>query len=112
MDKACEFTENDQEKHKKLDKSTRIKENATEIMRYFLVIFTSENKERYPFEGRVPKNRKEREEGQLSKQWKEIKKNNQMGKARDVVKKIRDTKGKHHAKMDTIKVARVHRRTI
>ena len=26
-----------------------------------------------------------------------------MGKARDVVKKIRDTKGKHHAKMGSIK---------
>ena len=35
-----------------------------------------------------------------------------MGKDRDVIKKIRDTKGTHHAKMDTIKVARVQRRTI
>ena len=50
-----------------------------------------------------------------------------MGKTRDLFKKIRDTKGKFHAKMGTIKdrnsmdlteaegikkVARIHRRTI
>ena len=29
--------------------------------------------------------------------------NNRMGKIRDLVKKIRDTKGTFHAKMDTIK---------
>ena len=47
-----------------------------------------------------------------------------MGKTRDLVKKIRDTKGTFHAKMDSIKdrngrdlteaedMARIHRRTI
>ena len=39
----------------------------------------------------------------LSDQCKEIEKNNRMGKTRDLFKKIRDTKGKFHAKMDTIK---------
>ena len=39
----------------------------------------------------------------LSKQCKEIKENNRMGKTRDLFKKIRDTKGIFHAKMDTIK---------
>ena len=34
---------------------------------------------------------------------KEIEENNRMGKTRDLFKKIRDTKGKLHAKMDTIK---------
>ena len=49
--------------------------------------------------------------------------NNRMGKTRDLFKKIRDTKGTFHAKMDTIKdrntmdlteaeVARIQRRTI
>ena len=38
----------------------------------------------------------------LSKQCKEIGKN-RIGKARDLFKKIRDTKGTFHAKMDTIK---------
>jgi len=39
----------------------------------------------------------------LSDQCKEIEKNNRMGKTRDLVKKIRDTKGTFHAKMGTIK---------
>ena len=32
-----------------------------------------------------------------------IEENNKMGKTRDLFKKIRDTKGTFHAKMDTIK---------
>ena len=39
----------------------------------------------------------------LSDQWKEIEKINRMGKTRDLFKKIRDTKGNFHAKMDSIK---------
>ena len=39
----------------------------------------------------------------LSDQCKEREENNRMGKTRDLVKKIRDTKGTFHAKMGTIK---------
>ena len=39
----------------------------------------------------------------LSDQCKEIEKNNRMRKTRDLVKKIRDTKGTFHAKISTIK---------
>ena len=39
----------------------------------------------------------------LSDQCKEIEENNRMGKTRDLFKKIRDTKGSFHAKMDTVK---------
>ena len=39
----------------------------------------------------------------LSHQCREIEENNQMGKNRDLFKKIRDTKGTFPAKMDTIK---------
>ena len=39
----------------------------------------------------------------LSDQCKEIEENDRMGKTRDLSKKIRDTKGTFHAKMDTIK---------
>ena len=39
----------------------------------------------------------------LSDQCKEIEENNKMGKTRGLFKKIRDTKGKFHAKMGTIK---------
>ena len=38
----------------------------------------------------------------LSDQCKEIEENNRMGKTRDLFKKIRDTKGTFHAKMDSI----------
>ena len=39
----------------------------------------------------------------LGDQCKEIEENNRMGKTRDLVKKIRDTKGTFHAKMGSIK---------
>ena len=39
----------------------------------------------------------------LSDQCKEIEENNRMGKTRDFLKKIRDTKGTFHAKMGSIK---------
>ena len=39
----------------------------------------------------------------LSDKCKEIEENNRMGKTRDLFKKIRDTKGTFHAKMDSIK---------
>ena len=39
----------------------------------------------------------------LSDQCKEIEERNQMGKTRDLFKKIRDAKGTFHAKMGTIK---------
>ena len=39
----------------------------------------------------------------LRDQCKEIEENNRIGKAKDLFKKIRDTKGTFHAKMGTIK---------
>ena len=39
----------------------------------------------------------------LSYECKDIEENNIMGKTRDLFKKITDTKGKFHAKMNTIK---------
>ena len=39
----------------------------------------------------------------LSDQCKDIEENNRMGNTRDLVKKIRDTKGTFHAKMGLIK---------
>ena len=41
--------------------------------------------------------------GFLSDQCKEIEENNQMGKTRELFKKIRDTKGTFHAKLGSIK---------
>ena len=39
----------------------------------------------------------------LSDQWNEIEGNNKVGNARDILKKIKDTKGTFHAEMVTIK---------
>ena len=39
----------------------------------------------------------------VSDQCKEIEENNRMGKTRDLLKKIRDTKGTFYAKMGTVK---------
>ena len=44
-----------------------------------------------------------RDKAFLSDQCKEIDENNRMGKTRDLIKKIRDTKGTFHAKMGSIK---------
>ena len=44
-----------------------------------------------------------RDEAFWSEQWKEIEENNRMGKARNLFKIIRDTKGIFHAKMGPIK---------
>ena len=55
-------------------------------------------------EFRVPKNTKGRfKEAFVSEQCKRIDKSNRMGKTGELFKKIRDTKGTHHAKMHTIK---------
>ena len=43
----------------------------------------------------------------LSYQCKEIENNNSMGKTRDLFKKIRDTKGTFHAKMDSIRTEKL-----
>ena len=61
-----------------------------------------------PFECRVPKRDKERvarrdKKAFLSDQPKEIEESNRMEKTSDLFKKIRDTKGKFHAKMGSIK---------
>ena len=39
----------------------------------------------------------------LSDQWKEMEENNRMGKTRDLLQKIRNTKGTFHAQMGSIK---------
>ena len=60
-------------------------------------------KERYPFECRVPRMARRDTEGFLSVQYKEIEENNRMRKTRDLFKKIRDTKETFHANMSTIR---------
>ena len=47
--------------------------------------------------------RRDKKKAFLRDQCKEIEENNRMRKTRDLFKKIRDTKGTFHAKMDSIK---------
>ena len=56
----------------------------------------------YPFECRFPKIERRDKKAFFSDQCKEIE-NNRMGKTRDLLKKIRDTKGTFHVKMGSIK---------
>ena len=53
-------------------------------------------KERHPFECRVPKIARRDKKAFLSDQCKEREENNRKGKTRNPVKKIRDTKGTFH----------------
>ena len=55
----------------------------------------------HPSEYRVPKNSR-RDKKVLSEENKEIEENNKMGKAKDLFKKILDTKGTFHAKMGSM----------
>ena len=61
-------------------------------------------KERYtPLSAEFQRIARRDRKGFLSDQCKEIEENNRTGKTRDLFKKIRDTKGKFHAKMGNSK---------
>ena len=61
-------------------------------------------KERYShLNAKIPRIARRNKKAFLNDHCKEIEKNNRMEKARDLFKKIRDTKGTFHAKMGTIK---------
>ena len=65
---------------------------------------SKEEKERYThLNAEFPRTARRDKKAFLSKQCKETQKNNKMEKTRDLVKKIRDTKGTFRAKMDSIK---------
>ena len=57
----------------------------------------------YSSECSVPKIARRDKKAFFSNQCKEIEEDNRMGQTRDLLKKIRDTKGTLHAKMSTIK---------
>ena len=57
----------------------------------------------YPFESEFQRIARRDKKAFLSDQCKEIEEKHRMGKNRNLFKKIRDTKGLFHAKMDTVK---------
>ena len=91
-------------KKKKCKKAKWLSDNALQIAEKRREVKGKGEKERYThlnaeFQRIARKDKK----AYLSHQCKEIEGNNRMGKTRELVKKIRDTKGTFHANMDTIK---------
>ena len=91
-------------KKKKCKKAKWLSDNALQIAEKRREVKGKGEKERYThlnaeFQRIARKDKK----AYLSHQCKEIEGNNRMGKTRELVKKIRDTKGTFHAKMGSIK---------
>ena len=91
-------------KKKKCKKAKWLSEEALQTTEKRREGKSKEEKERYThLNAEFPRIERRDKKAFLSKQCKETQKNNKMGKTRDLFKKIRDTKGTFHAKMDSIK---------
>ena len=91
-------------KKKKCKKAQWLSEEALEIAMKRREVKGKREKERYThLNAEFQKIARKDKKAFLSDQCKEIEENNRTGKTRDLVKKIRDTKGTFHAKMGTIK---------
>ena len=98
------YREQDQPKKKKCKKAKWLSEKALQIAVKRKEVKSKGEKERHThlnaeFQRRARRDKK----AFLSDQCKETEENNRMGKTRDLLKKIRDTKGTFHAKMGLIK---------
>ena len=91
-------------KKKKCKKAKCLSEEALQIAVKRREVKSKGEKERYTHLNAEFQRIARRDKGNfLSDQCKEMEENNRMGKTRDLVKKIRDTKGTFHTKMDSIK---------
>ena len=91
-------------KKKKFKKAKWLSEEALQIAVKRREVKSKEEKERYThLNAEFQRIARRDKKAVLSDQCKEIEENNRMGKTRDLFKRIRDTKGTFHAKMDTIK---------
>ena len=90
-------------KKKKCKKAKWLFEEALQIAQKRREVKGKGEKERYKHLNAEFQRIARRDKAFLSNQCKEIEENNRMGKSRDLVNKIRDTKGIFHAKMGTIK---------
>ena len=89
-------------KKKKCKKAKWLSEEALQIAKKRREVKSKGEKERYNhLNAELQKIARREKKAFPSDQCKEIEENNRMGKTRDVFKKIRDTKGTFHAKMDT-----------
>ena len=90
-------------KKKKCKKAKRLSEEALQIAVKRRKAKSKGVNERYPYLNAEFQRIARRDKDILSDQCKETEGKNRMGKTRDLVKKIRDTKGTFHAKTGTIK---------
>ena len=91
-------------KKKKCKKAKWLSEEALQIAVKRREVKCKGEKERYNYlNAGFQSIARRNEKAFLSDQRKEIEENNRMGKTRDIFKKIRDTKGRFHAKMGLIK---------
>ena len=91
-------------KKKKCKKAKRFSEEDLQIAVKRREVKRKGEKERYThFNVELQRIARRDKKAFLSYQCKEIEENNRMGKTRDLFKKMRDTKGTFHAKMDSIK---------
>ena len=91
-------------KKKKCKKAKWLSEEALQIAVKRREAKNKEEKERYThLNAEFQRIARRDKKAFLSDQRKEIEENNLMGKTRDLIKKIRDSKGTFHAKMGSIK---------
>ena len=91
-------------KKKKYRKEKWLSEEALQIAMKWREAKGKEEKERYThLNAELQRKARRDKKAFLSDQCKEIEENNRVGKTRDLLKKIRDTKGTFHAKMGTPK---------
>ena len=91
-------------KKKKCKKAKWLSEEALQIALYRREAKSKGEKERYRhLNAEFQRIARRDKKAFLSDQCKQTEENNRMGKTRDLFKKIRDTKGTFHAKMDSIK---------
>ena len=91
-------------KKKKCKKAKRFSEEALQIAEKIREVKGKGEKEKHThLNAEFQRLARRHKKAFLRDQCKEIEENNRMGKTRDLFKKIRDTKGTFHVKMDTIK---------
>ena len=91
-------------KKKKCKKAKRLSEEALQRAVKRREVKNKVERERYPhLNAELQRIARRERNAFLSDQCKEIEENSNMGKTRDLFKKIRDTKGTFHANMGTIK---------
>ena len=91
-------------REKKCKKAKWLSEEALQIAVKGREAKSKGEKERYKYlNAEIQRKARRDKKAFISDQYKEIDANNEMGKTRDLFKKIRDTKGTFHAKMGSTK---------